>query len=267
MESDETMKNKKTMIMKCAMIIIGAIMLAFTARLVQAQIDFGGNDPIMIEFHGDYEEVLACLNSKEWDIAEEWTVQDLATLLSCVDGMWQFTDGEPDVIDDSDEIDEEFDDWDNDSEEGVYLRIGFMGMIPFEDLNWDAFRDGDASDLVFVQIIEYNWEGMFHFQSSEPEIAQILRWLYEHRDSFTSEEPVLFEFPDEMTDEEFNRLIDEEGAIWMPREIRIGTKVDACPYDQEHAPWTEGIGYYCETIFYMDDELFERLYDFAWTLR
>ena len=281
--------NKKTIIATCVVAIIGAITLIYTSRLVQAEIDISENEPFMVEFHGDHEAILACLNSKEWDVAVEWTVEDLTSILACVDGMWQIVgDDDLDVVDELDENDqgaiaddseeEMYDDSEeemydgseeemyDDSEEEVYLEIGFMGMIPFEDLNWDAFRDGDASDLVFVEIIQHNWESMFHFQPSDPEIARLLNWFYEHQDAFTSEEPVYFEFPEEMTDEEFNRLIDEEGIIWMPRQIRIGTKVDACPYEQEYAPWTEGIGYYCETIFFMDDDLFERLDEFAWTL-
>ena len=338
---------KKFKMMGFIAVGIGILGLIYAGGFVQAQIGLGRNERVHVDFQADYEEILACLNEKEWgmnqappegiliddseeeidepledDLEEitedliteleerdedleddlvinlegqewEWTAKDLDAILACLDGMGQLIENDSNVLiepeeemnDDSEEelndnSEEEMNDdsekelndnseeeMSNDLEEEVYLEIGFMGMIPFEDLNWDAFRVGDASDLVFVDIIEHNWESLFHFQPSEPEISGILNWLYEHQDAFTSEGPVYFEFPEEITDEAFNRLIDEEGIIWLPRQVRIGTQVDACSYDKEYTPWTEGIGHYCETIFYMDDDLFERLYDFAWTLR
>ena len=132
MECDETMESKKPMIMKVVIVALGVVLLFFANRLVQAQIDF--NEPILIEFDGDYEAVLACLNEKEWDsVVEEWTVADLTALLSCVDGMWQIGDGESGVVDDSDS-----DDWDWDSDDwGEEWGVTCVGNSSFDVIPTD----------------------------------------------------------------------------------------------------------------------------------
>jgi len=275
---------------------VGIFVSIYRNGVARAQIDFGMDMPILIEFDGDYEAILACLNSKEWDIEDEWVVEDLGKILACVDGMWQVVaDGTDDLTDSmiedrTEPIDEESeknlndvqedkqtDDWDAEKweclddfdfdltiDQSDYFEI-ILGEWECFDPDEDIFIappghwNEEWGTLEILSMADVDWEV---FRSGD--VAEI-ESIHLYNSNFGTgsfwDEPDLMGAILQWIYAHQGELTDEEfanevGAVFA---VSVDLETGMCDF------WEHGSDRFCQTIiFYITEALYQELDMFIW---
>jgi len=279
-------------------VVVGVIALVFTSRFVQAQIELGRGEVVNLYFQDDYETILECLNSKEWDINEEWNAEDLDAVLLCLDGMGEIIDGDLGVIDEPEENNDYF--GEDETEESYNYSGEDESDVSLDDqkAEWECL-DPDEWGLTIASSDRYE----ITFECPDPDedfsvappdywreewgIREIIPMISINWDSFRL---------GDVSDIEFINVFDEFGAVsfwsdddtdaehemglllkWIYEHQSMLTDEEimneagvifaiSVDFDTGYCDyWEHGTSSFCQTaIFYMDEILYQQLDDFIW---